>query len=289
MSSSTTAAPPGYRALRESVAKVRLPGMAHVLLAGTDAVAWLQGQTTNDVADLSPDHAVDFCLIEPTGQLRAICRAWRVPEGVIIGTQSPELIEQRVERFVIMEDVEASRVGEQTVCLQGPQAEAVGGRWALPSDRTGSGGWEIIGPAASPDAPELSEEGYELATLEAGIPLFGVDTSPKTLPPELGAAFVSSYVSYQKGCYVGQEVLMRIYSRGHTNKTWVGLKLESDVDRGTSVLHDGKDVGKVHRTALSPTHGWIASATLRNQATTPGTRVAIADTSAEVVEMPFDR
>lgn len=288
MSSTDTAAPPGYRALRGTIAKVRLPDMAYVLLAGDDVVTWLQGQTTNDVADLSPDNPVDFCLIEPTGQLRAICRAWQVPEGVVIGTQSPELIEQRVDQFVIMEDVEASRVSEQAVCLQGPQAEAVEGRWALPSDRTGSGGWEVIGPASTPDAPELSEEGYELATLEAGIPLFGIDTSPKTLPPELGKAFVSSYVSYQKGCYVGQEVLMRIYSRGHTNKTWVGLKLSRATEE-TAVEHEGKVVGKIHRTAESPEFGKIASATLRNIAAEPGTIVTVGDVKATVVEMPFLR
>ncbi|MFX6234584.1 tRNA-modifying protein YgfZ, partial [Acinetobacter baumannii] len=59
--------------------------------------------------------------------------------------------------------------------------------------------------------------------LRAGNPRLGGDTTQKTLPPELGPAFESRTVSYTKGCYMGQEVLMRIHSRGHTNRTWVCL------------------------------------------------------------------
>jgi folate-binding protein YgfZ len=135
----------------------------------------------------------------------------------------------------------------------------------------------------------LSPEGYELATLEAGIPRFGIDTNDKTLPPELGPHFESNHVSYTKGCYTGQEVLMRMHSRGHTNKTWVGLKASAPISPGTRVSYEGKDVGTVHRAALSPAFGHIASATLRNEATAEGTKVQAGDTAAEVVTMPFLR
>ena len=155
----------------------------------------------------------------------------------------------------------------------------------MPSDRTGSGGIEVFGEMP---AVQLSDVGFSLATLEAGLPEFGVDTTVKTLPPELGESFDGSHTSYKKGCYTGQEVLMRIKSRGHTNKTWVGLKLSSATDE-TAVEFEGKVVGKIHRSADSPAFGVIASATLRNVATEPGTVVTVSGVEATVVEMPFLR
>jgi folate-binding protein YgfZ len=135
----------------------------------------------------------------------------------------------------------------------------------------------------------LSRAGFLLATLEAAIPLAGVDFSERTLPPELGPHFESRYVSYNKGCYVGQEVLMRIKARGHTNKTWVGLKADKEIREGAKVTRQGKEVGVVHRAALSPAFGHIASATLRNEAKQEGTQVQIGGEPATVVQMPFLR
>lgn len=253
--------------------------MSYFRLAGSDARSWLQGQATNDVGLLESQPWLDFCLTKPTGQLEALCRAWKYEDGLLVSTQQAEVLQQRVEQTVILEDVSLRPLDEPVVCLQGPLAPGEG----LPSDRTGSGGIEVIG---SSTAVKLSEAGFNLATLEAGMPLFGVDTTLKTLPPELGASFDGSHTSYKKGCYTGQEVLMRIRSRGHTNKTWVGLKLDGATEE-TAVEFEGKEIGKIHRSAVSPAFGNIASATLRNVAAEPGTVVTVGGTTATVVEMPF--
>lgn len=279
-------APHGYRELRTNQACVELPGMVYFVLAGRDHREWLQGQATNDVRQLEHMPWLDFCLTKPSGQLTAVCRAWKSGADTIIATQQPLVLEERAKDTVFIEDVSLSRAKEDYVCVQGIEAKRVEG--SLFSDRTGSGGVERVpGAHHLPDA--ISRDAYLLATLEAGIPLFGTDTGDKTLPPELGPHFESNHVSYTKGCYTGQEVLMRMHSRGHTNKTWVGLRANAPISPGARVSYEGKDVGTVHRAALSPAFGHIASATLRNEATTEGTRVQAGDTAAEVVTMPFLR
>ncbi|MCH8978244.1 MAG: hypothetical protein IH945_03250 [Armatimonadetes bacterium] len=276
-------APEGYAELRTAVVRVELPGMAYFRLAGADCVGWLQGQATNDVADLDGG-PVDFCLTKPTGQILALCRVWSHEGAMLVATAEPEVLVSRVEQTVFIEDVVLERIENQAVCLQGPLAKSDG--TALPSDRTGSGGSEVF---AAAEAPLISPEGFDLATLEAGVPHLGVDTTDKTLPPELGPAFEAAHVSYAKGCYTGQEVLMRIRARGHTNKTWVGLKLEGAAKQGDQVEFESKAVGKIQRTAVSPAFGCIASATLRTAAVEPGTQVAVGGAPATVVEMPFLR
>lgn len=273
-------APDGYRELRTGVVEVELTGMTYFRLAGADSLSWLQGQITNDVALLESQPWLDFCLTKPTGQLLAVCRGWNYEGGLLIATQQPVVLEQRVETTVILEDVVLKRFEEPVTCVQGPRAVGE----ALPSDRAGSGGFELIGIAE--DNIKLSESAFKLATLEAGIPLFGIDTKEKTLPPELGAAFDESHTSYNKGCYTGQEVLMRIKSRGHTNKRWIGLKFDKE-PVGAEVEHEGKVVGQIHRTAVSPAFGHIASATVRNVAADAGTVVRVDGAEATVVEMPF--
>lgn len=279
-------APAGYDALRGGHVRVELPLMTYFVLTGTDHREWLQGQATNDIDLLESRPWLDFCLTKPTGQMLAVCRAWGTQSTVTIATQQPDVLLARAEETVILEDVTIMSVQEKFACIQGPGADET--KRALASDRTGSGGYELPAVEAFSGEP-LSKEAYELATLEAGIPLAGVDWSEKTLPPELGPNFTNQHVSYSKGCYVGQEVLMRIKARGHTNKTWVGLRSTEPINPGATVVFEGKQVGVVHRSAQSPAFGHIASATVRNEATQEGTVIHAGNVECSVFEMPFIR
>lgn len=279
-------APEGYRALRTSLAKFTIPGMEYFRLSGSDRATWLQGQCTNDVLHSGRTSPVDFCLTNPKGQIEAVGRAWDEPDwGLVIATTSSDVLRRRVEDTVFLESVELL-IDVPRTCLQGPSIENLSGAYV--SDRTGSGGYETEWKD-TPVVETLSPEGYALVTLEAGIPLSGIDYTDKILPPELGPHFESQHVSYTKGCYVGQEVLMRIKARGHTNKTWVGLRSDRPITTNAAVLFGGKEVGVVHRSAHSPAFGHIASATLRNEATQEGTVVEVEGTNATVVQMPFLR
>ena len=105
----------------------------------------------------------------------------------------------------------------------------------------------------------------------------------RTLPPEMGPAFEAAHVSYTKGCYTGQEVLMRIHSRGHTNKTWVGFVLDKAVTAGARI----GELGEVTSACISPRLGPIALGTVRNEQSTPGTSVQVGEATGIVTVLPF--
>lgn len=269
-------APPGYRELRTNTVAVPQAKLSVFCLKGEDAEDWFQGQCTNDLRLLDVQDGIDLCLTKPTGQIRCLGRAWRRSDGLIVAATDSEALIDRVAQTVVMEDVELLQSPEH-VCVQGPKAQ----RQGLPIDWTGSGGF-LVPKSEAPSLTALSDDAWNLATLEHGHPLADVDFTNKTLPPELGPAFESRYVSYQKGCYTGQEVLVRIRSRGHTNKTWVVLRSESALALGAAVLYEGKEVGVVHRRAQSPVFGHIATATVRNVAAQDGSVVTANDKTATV-------
>lgn len=304
-----------YRLLEEEAAIVELPEMAVVELRGEDRKGWLQGQATNDLRDLHAGGSAKFCLCSPTGQLLAICGLWALPDRFIVSTDRAALpaFLERIQRMVILEDVVATDLtgSHEMLAIQGPSAserlrlfvelpmldcaESPLGACVLRDDRTGRGGWSLLirrsdklmRSTLKKLVATASPSAVEIARLEAGIPAFGRDTGPKTLPPELGPAFVDAHISYQKGCYTGQEVLMRMHSRGHTNRTWVGLVGEGPIEAGTDVESAGQKVGTVTSSALSPKLGHIGAAMIRNEFASPGTQVAVSGVIGEVSKMPL--
>jgi len=314
-----------YDLLRDDAGIVDLHHVSLIALTGDDRKGWLQGQATNDVKKLESGASNSFCLTTITGQLLSVCEIWAVRDRFLmtIPDQTRENVLKRVEQMVIMEDVVAEDVSKlyRLLSIQGPTATArlsnlmplpsldagdstIEGAdvFALRSNRTGMGGWDIWTLASNVKAIATLEnefrlidhEAYNIARLEAGIPFFGSDMGEKTLPPEMGQAFVDRHISYNKGCYMGQEVLMRIHSRGHTNKTWMGLIADAPMEIGATVSHVRRqDSGTVTSAAFSPDFGYIAAAMLRNEAASEGEFVQViterGTVDAEVRRMPIMR
>lgn len=277
---------------------------ALVEFAGEDHLDWLQGQVSNDLRRLQVGESIEFCMLKPTGQILAPCRLWKFERRSLLETPLAcvHTVLERAETMVIMEDVVARDLTQshRLLSFQGPQtAGMIAGtlrpEWlALNSDHTGFGGLDVWVPVGQEftvlDRFEWKACGaiVEAARLEAGLPNYGVDMNDRTLPPEMGPAFERRNVSYSKGCYVGQEVLARIHSRGHTNKTWMALQLETEVVPG-SVLRE--DVGRVTSVAWSPQFGWVAGANLKNEFAVPGALIQVegpeGPVAAEVRHFPF--
>ena len=170
------------------------------------------------------------------------------------------------------------------------------------NDRTGFGGVDLLVPYAV--MKELQTALVATACLpiddalatvlryEAGIPQAGVDWSERTLAAEIGEPFVQRHISYSKGCYMGQEVLMRIHARGHTNRTWVPMRAQGEAlpPRGTAVhATDRADVGWITGAVRSPALGGaiLAWGFVRNEYTQPDTRLLIAtEPPADTVVLP---
>jgi len=168
--------------------------------------------------------------------------------------------------------------------------------------RLGVDCFEIICPCSESDripevltsagAQTVSMETLEILRVEAGIPVYGIDIDEDVLAPEVGRT--GQAISYSKGCYLGQETIVRIRDLGHVNRTLLGLKVEgsNDLPRGSKVFREDKEVGEVTSSVMSPRLGTvIALAYLHRGCQTPGTRVEVAVETgrvpAEVASLPF--
>ncbi|MBX3115074.1 MAG: hypothetical protein KF836_10955 [Fimbriimonadaceae bacterium] len=258
-------------------------------LSGEDARNWLQGQITQDISLLTEGGHIASCICSPTGQLLTVVHIYERSGNLLLVTSNPEVILSLVENFVIMEDVTARVVADSLVSVQGEGAENLGDCY-LPRDRTGFGGFDVFDPSLNElQIALLNPDHLDALEIVAGIPKLAVDTTAKTLPPELGPQFDAIHIHYQKGCYAGQEVLQRIHSRGHTNKTWVGLLSIGLLPVGEKVSLNGDEVGVVLRSANHPELGFIATAMLKNSATEQGTQVIVGSELATVQHFPLIR
>jgi folate-binding protein YgfZ len=313
----------GYELLRGGCGRYELKNSALFELTGEDRKAWLQGQITNDMRNLQPGGSMAFCLCSPTGQTEAVGDLWSVDDRYLIRMHraASSAFQHRLDHMIIMEDVVARDLtpAYRLVCLQGPYATAqLREHLELPhldasvsqfkgveviclrSNRTGLGGWDLLVPNEAEEAwkalesafAPIDERAFNIARLEAGIPRFGEDIDARVLPPELGPWFESKHVSYQKGCYTGQEVLMRIHSRGHTNRTWMALISDQPMAVGDRVAHrDREDAGTITSAEFSPQFGFIAGAMIRREAAFDGEVVTVqtqdGSVEAEVREFPL--
>jgi folate-binding protein YgfZ len=128
----------------------------------------------------------------------------------------------------------------------------------------------------------------ETLRIEAGIPRYGQELGEDTIPNEAG---LWNALSFNKGCYVGQEIVERARSRGHVNWKLVGLVVESETPpaAGEKLARDGREIGEITSSCVSPTLGkTIALAYLRREVAEPGTKLDFpSGTVAEVVPLPF--
>jgi folate-binding protein YgfZ len=132
----------------------------------------------------------------------------------------------------------------------------------------------------------------EAARIEAGCPVFGIDMTEDTIPLEAGIE--DRAISFSKGCYVGQEVIVRVLHRGHGRvaRRLVGLRIDGDAAaRGMRIRAADREIGVVTSAAVSPRHGPIAMGYVHRDFAAPGTRVEIEGASghlpAVVRELPF--
>lgn len=223
-------------------------------LFGADASDWLQGQITQDIVELPGSPGKWFALCTPTGHIQCAGSVWSESAGmgVAVDSRAREVLEGRVRTHVILEDVRLEAVGPA----------------------------EMDASFAVANAPGTRLDGEAL--FRQGFPIAGKDYDGKVLCSELGEAFLDRAVSYTKGCYPGQEIIQRIKTRGHTNRTWRAVETSGPVRAGDAVTMQGVQVGVV---SWVPAEG-LASAILRNDVEV-GSEVMITGFSARVRAIPL--
>lgn len=244
-----------YRTLRGSAGAVDL-ARDFVRVAGPDAVSFLQGQLSQDVAALAAGASTWALLLQPQGKVVALLRVLRVgDEELVLETDAGfgGAVIERLNRFKLRVKADLDPLGWRCVAVRGPRAHEVVGEAGVVADWPGLPGVDLVGesPAAPAGVPQCSAEAYEAVRIEAGIPVMGRELDESTIPAEAGV--VDRSVSFTKGCYTGQELVARIDSRGgNVPRHLRGLVLAAEAPAGATLRSDGKDVGLVTSVAWSP-------------------------------------
>lgn len=248
------------RWLEESVGVRALEDRLVVAVRGDDARTWLNGQLTNDVKLLSASRSVFGLILTTKGRILADATAHEHEGAVFVDLPRAAwpAVSVHLEKYIIMEDVTLAPMPELTVVTaQGPKAgELVPAAGA--HDRLGHGGRDLLVHASTLGAEldalakaatalgggRVSDAGWELARVRAGVPRFGVDFDEHVYPHEAGLE--KTAVSFQKGCYLGQEVVCMLESRGQISRRLTRLDVDGTVSVGAALSDAaGNDVGRI--------------------------------------------
>jgi folate-binding protein YgfZ len=163
----------------------------------------------------------------------------------------------------------------------------------VPNNSLGAVADKLIAAAKAVGGRAVGWQAFETARTEAGIPRYGADMDETNIPLECGIE--SRAIVYNKGCYIGQEVINRIHSVGHVNRELRALRLANDLktlpQKHDKLFHTGKEVGFVTSAVKSPTFGNIALGYVRREANQIGSELMLHKTEGEnpvkIVALPF--
>jgi hypothetical protein len=242
------------RAAHESVLLVAEPELALMVVTGDDRASWLNGLVTCDVAKLG-DGACAYGLAV-TQKGRIITDLFVVKRGdaidVVLPARVRDAVMDALGKYLVMEDAEMARDDSRRVWFaHGPKAASLG----VACDRTGLGGAIVI--AAPEEKDRLAERvaslgglvgdasGWEALRIARSVPAFGVDFDDKTYPQE--ASLEKRAVSFDKGCYLGQEVVCMLELRGHVKRKLVPFVMDDGTAEAGATVTDeaGVEIGKV--------------------------------------------
>jgi len=321
-----------YGAARHRAASIDRADRGRIVLSGRDRASYLHGLLTNDITGLHAGEGCYSAYLSPQGRMIADMHVYELGDVILLTTlgEVKDALLARFDQFIFAEDVQLSDV--TATCAQwsivGPEAAAIvasligsvseadvralrehGNTRVMWRDQpaiftrtsdAGVPGFDLFVDAGLSGALSEALASHGIARLdgvtadtlriEGGIPAFHRDMDEETIPLEAGIE--SRAISFTKGCYVGQEVIVRVLHRGHGRvaRKLVGLSFPGDhvPPAGSPVIADAKEIGRVTSSAWSPTLlGPIALAYVHRNFVEPGTRVTADDVAGEVVTLPF--
>ena len=305
----------GYRALHEGAAVLRRTDRGRLLLRGEDRKSYLQGLLSNDIASLEPGASCYATLLTAQGRMISDMRVFELGDSVLLDLEVAvaPAVHAHLDMFVITEDVSVEDVTTSLaqVGLYGPRVDDVVATLpsagvvplhVLRSEDIGVDGVDLIvhsgdehallDALGAAGAVTIDAATADVTRVEAGIPRFLVDMDTTTIPLEAGIE--DRAISLTKGCYVGQEVIIRVLHRGggRVAKKLVGLAMDGAAMSGDPVLAADREVGRVTSAVDSPALGRrLALAYVHRDFVSPGTAVnvktATGSTPAAVVELPL--
>lgn len=306
-----------YTVLKNNIGLLDLSFQGIIELQGRDRLRFLHGMVTNDIQNLSVGQGCYALMLTPQGKILTDMRIFCSEQALILMVDS-DLIEKDIallRKYIISDQVEVvDRSAELTVVsLQGPKAaemiNLLNTEGNLPTSpfehlqtdlggisvrcarisRTTAGGYDLIlartalvdlwNTLLNTGAPlglqGVGLEAWDVHRLEAGIVWYGFDMDDRRIPLETG---LQDAISFNKGCYIGQEVVARATYRGQINRRLTGLLLsgKEPADQGDKIFRNEQEVGWIPSSSYSPRlKQAIALAYIRREAWDPGTLVRV--------------
>lgn len=320
-----------YTAARQRAGLVNRADRARIVVSGADRASFLQGLLTNDVVALKAGQGCYTAYLTAQGRMIADLHVYELGDVMLLTLDRDvkETVMTKLDQVIFSEDVQLGDVTETfaQMAVIGPQAAAIVAT-LLPvaaetlaalgehgnlrtswrdspaiiarAGDTGAPGFDLFVESPQADAlqraliaagaVEVDPATAEAIRIESGVPLFHHDMDEDTIPLEAGIE--SRAISFSKGCYVGQEVVIRVLHRGHGRvaRKLVGLRLEGRrvPPAGTAIRAGDREVGRVTSSTESPAlQQPIALGYVHRDFIEPGVKVTVDGAGAEVVALPF--
>jgi len=305
----------GYDELRGGAAWLDVSGRGKIRVAGEDRARLLHAMTTNHIQQLTPGTGCYAFFLTAQGRILADVNVLCRPDSFLLDTE-PETLQKLMEhldKFIIADDVtlEDLTPALATIALEGPKSLDVltAARAAAPGvcygnnvewgsalvarlSITGSPGFFLIVPAAEKDdflskieaagAVRADEDAFRIVRLEHGKPRYGEDIGERYLAQE---ANQTDALHFQKGCYLGQEIVERLRSRGLIQRVLEPLEIDGQMppEPGTKLRIGGSPAAEITSAAYSPALGKVvALGYVRVEHAGPGTEMTAGDLRARV-------
>jgi aminomethyltransferase len=317
-------------ALRHGCGVFDLGWRGKLVVSGEDRVRWLNGMVSNNTRDLRQDFGNYNFVLNAQGRIQGDLMAFQRGEFYVLESEAGEIatIQEFLARYIIMDDVELGDISGRltSIGVAGPRAEEVlSGSGLMPGaakpGQVLDGNWNGIGFSLVRDPIEV-RNWYELwlapenveamwsqlvaggavpvgaAALEwqrmlLGLPRVGVDTGVRELPQETGQIYA---LHFTKGCYIGQEIVERIHSRGQVHRQFTGFIVDGEVPaRGSKVTAGGKEAGEITSSAEIVVDGvkrvvalgYVRREAAANQDESAGETVSVNGSPARISALPF--
>ncbi|MBI1739938.1 MAG: folate-binding protein YgfZ [Acidobacteriales bacterium] len=276
-----------FRALLSTCGVYDLGWRSKIALTGSDRVRWLNGMITNNVRDLAVGHGVYAFLLDAQGHIQADLYAFNRGESLLVDTERSQRdkVLQLFDHYIIADDVELADISEKLTALglTGPESRSVLERAGVPvpdlaylqfgdvqwqeiaitvlhSGEEAKDSWQVwIAPEhvsalwdalVKAGARSTGTSALNLFRISRGIPQFGQDIRERDLPQETGQMRA---LNFTKGCYLGQEIVERIRSRGAVHRQFTAFLVEGPLpEPGAKIQADSKEVGEITSSAILP-------------------------------------
>jgi aminomethyltransferase len=317
-----------FRAVLDHSGVYQLADRAKIVLTGGDRTRWLNGMVTNNVRDLAIGHGVYAFLLNPQGHILGDLFAYKRGESILIETDNSQKTKllSTFDHYIIMDAVEVCDRSDHwsTVGIAGPKSRETleSASFAFPilgplefadiswreqsvtvvrTDNPAIEAYEVwllpesVGPLLQSltrlGAQSVGLDALELLRVSSGIPRYGRDIRERDLPQETDQ---QRALHFSKGCYVGQEIVERIRSRGAVHRRFSGFYVEGELPEASAKIQtdgsDGKEVGEITSVATVPAGDvtrQIALGYIRRESATPGKQLVAGNSHLSVAALPF--